>query len=72
MLGSLQSHELRIKQFDSSASEQDFQVQDSNHVSLRGRGEEDHFMVNDKEEGMCKVKIKVHIKDIFYVWNWLK
>ena len=38
MLGSLQSHELRIKQFDSSPSEQAFQVQDTNHVSFRGRG----------------------------------
>lgn len=37
LLGSLQSHELRIKQFD-SPSEQAFQVQDTNRGGFRGRG----------------------------------
>ncbi|XP_074356106.1 uncharacterized protein LOC141695792 [Apium graveolens] len=38
LLGSLQSHELRIKQFDSSPSEQVFQVQDTSRGGFRGRG----------------------------------
>ena len=38
LLGSLQSHELRIKQFDSSPSEQAFQIRDTNRGGFRGRG----------------------------------
>ena len=38
LLGSLQSYELRIKQFDSSPSEQAFQVQETNHGGFRGKG----------------------------------
>ncbi|XP_077253100.1 uncharacterized protein LOC143892392 [Tasmannia lanceolata] len=38
LLGSLQSHELRMKQFDSSPLEQAFQIQVSFKGSSRGRG----------------------------------
>ena len=72
MLGSLQSHELRIKQFDSFASEQAFQVQDSNHVSFRRRGGRVSFHGQGQGRGNVQSEIKVHIKDISYVWNWLK
>lgn len=38
LLGSLQSHELRIKQFASSSSEQAFQMQETSREGYRGRG----------------------------------
>ncbi|KAL8132344.1 hypothetical protein AgCh_008002 [Apium graveolens] len=43
LLGSLQSHELRIKQFESSPSEQAFQMQEFHRVGFRGRGRGRNF-----------------------------
>ena len=54
LLGSLQSHELRIKQFDSSPSEQDFQIQDTSHGGFRGRGGRGSF--RGRGQGRGKVQ----------------
>ncbi|XP_074373661.1 uncharacterized protein LOC141714012 [Apium graveolens] len=43
LLGSLQSHELRIKQFESSPSEQAFQMQEFHREGFRGRGRGRNF-----------------------------
>ena len=62
LLGSLQSHELRIKQFDSSPFEQVFQIRDTNRGGLEEEVE-DQPVVEDKEEAKFKVKIQAHLKE---------
>ena len=54
LLGSLQSRELRIKQFDSSPSEQAFQIQDTNRGGFRGRGGRGSF--RGRGQGRGKVQ----------------
>ncbi|XP_074363262.1 uncharacterized protein LOC141703732 [Apium graveolens] len=51
LLGSLQSHELRIKQFNLSPSEQVFEVQDTSRGGFRGRGGRGSFRCRGQGRG---------------------